>query len=134
MGADHGSSSPLHLGSLGATYGFTVAQAIREAADQIVDDKKNNHNLHNVVALVIGLDTPGGTVFGSQAVTDAINYFREKTDLPVYSDVVGMAASGGYWIAAATDTISAHLGTMVGSVGVISGPFRTYNGTIAIDD
>lgn len=82
---------------------------------------------------MIGLDTPGGTVFGSQAITDAIDYFREQTDLPVYSDVIGMAASGGYWIAASTDTISAHLGTMIGSVGVIAGPFRTYNGTLAID-
>lgn len=71
----------------------------------------------NVAALVMRVDSPGGSVFGSQQIADALNYFKSKGK-PFAVSMGGYAASGGYWISADADRIFANCMTITGSIGI----------------
>ncbi|MBN1224534.1 MAG: signal peptide peptidase SppA [Candidatus Aminicenantes bacterium] len=73
-----------------------------------------------VKGIILRLDTPGGEVTASDILFNEIRKFRDNTDVPVVSLMMGVAASGGYYIAAASDHIIAHPSTITGSIGVIS--------------
>lgn len=71
----------------------------------------------DVVALVLRVDSPGGSVFGSQQIADALSYFKSK-EKPFAVSMGGYAASGGYWISADADRIFANPTTVTGSIGI----------------
>ena len=73
-----------------------------------------------IKGIILRLDTPGGEVTASDILYNEIRNFREKTGIPVVSLMMGVAASGGYYLAAASDHIIAHPSTITGSIGVIS--------------
>jgi protease-4 len=73
-----------------------------------------------IKGIILRLDTPGGEVTASDILFNEVRNFRERTGLPVVSLMMGVAASGGYYIAAASDYIIAHPSTITGSIGVIS--------------
>jgi protease-4 len=73
-----------------------------------------------VKAVILRLDTPGGEVTASDILYHEILNFKEKTGKPVLGLMMGLAASGGYYIASACDYIIAHPSTITGSIGVIS--------------
>jgi protease IV len=73
----------------------------------------------SVKAIVLRIDSPGGGVVPSQEIYDAIRQVRSKTSKTVIASMGNVAASGGYYIAAATDRIVANPGTLTGSIGVI---------------
>ena len=73
-----------------------------------------------VKAVILRLDTPGGEVTASDIIYNEVLKFKEKTDVPVVGLMMGVAASGGYYIASACDFIIAHPSTITGSIGVIS--------------
>lgn len=73
------------------------------------------------VALVI--NSPGGSPAQSALIGARIRALAEQEKLPVYAYVEDVAASGGYWIAAAADEIVADANSIVGSIGVISAGF-----------
>ncbi len=77
--------------------------------------------------IMLYLDTPGGTVIASDEVYLALMEYKEVTGRPVYAYMHSMAASGGYYIACAADTIVANRNTMTGSLGVVMG-FTDYSG------
>jgi protease IV len=70
-----------------------------------------------VRAVVLVFDTPGGTVVDTEAVYMELSRLREKK--PVVTAVNGMAASGGYYLAANTDHIYVKPTSMIGNIGVI---------------
>lgn len=70
-----------------------------------------------VKAVIIRINSPGGTVAASQDIFDAIT--RLKATKPVIASLADVAASGGYYAASAADRIIAQKGTMTGSIGVI---------------
>ena len=72
-----------------------------------------------VKAVVIRIDSPGGGVVPSQEIHDAVKRIRDKHNKLVIASMGTVAASGGYYIAAATDRIVANPGTLTGSIGVI---------------
>lgn len=72
----------------------------------------------SVRAVVVRIDSPGGVVGPSQEIYEAIRRVRAE-DKPVVASLGAVAASGGYYIAAATDRIVANPGTLTGSIGVI---------------
>lgn len=74
----------------------------------------------SVKALVLRIDSPGGTVAASQAIAESIRKFKEKTKKPVVVSMGDVAASGGYYISLFADKIIAHPGTTTGSIGVIA--------------
>ncbi len=73
-----------------------------------------------VKGIILRLETPGGEVTASDILYHEILKFKEKTKRPVVGLMMSVAASGGYYIASACDTIIAHPSTITGSIGVIS--------------
>ncbi|MGQ0665996.1 MAG: signal peptide peptidase SppA [Nitrospiraceae bacterium] len=73
----------------------------------------------SVKAIVLRIDSPGGGVVPSQEIHDAVKRARTKNNKAVIASMGSVAASGGYYIAAATDRIVANPGTLTGSIGVI---------------
>jgi protease-4 len=74
----------------------------------------------SVKGVILRLDTPGGEVTASDILYHEILNFRENTGVPVMALMMGVTASGGYYIASACDYIIAHPSTLTGSIGVIS--------------
>jgi protease-4 len=72
-----------------------------------------------VKAIVIRIDSPGGGVAPSQEIYNAVNRVRKEHNKTVVASMGTVAASGGYYIAVATDRILANPGTLTGSIGVI---------------
>lgn len=70
------------------------------------------------VALVLYVDSPGGSAAASEAMASALDEFGKKKPIVVYMGSV--AASGGYYIATPADYVFAQAGTITGSIGVIS--------------
>jgi len=73
----------------------------------------------NVVAVILRLNTPGGTVTASDMMYRQVKRFKEQTGKPVIVLMTDLAASGGYYLACAGDAIVAHPTTITGSIGVI---------------
>ena len=93
---------------------FTTTQNASSIAKRIraLADKKE------VKALLLDINSPGGTVAAVQDIYNALNYFRAQNK-PVVALMRDVAASGGFYIAMAADKIVAQPGTMTGSIGVI---------------
>lgn len=72
-----------------------------------------------VKAIVIRIDSPGGGVAPSQEIYNAVKRVRIEQNKTVVASMGTVAASGGYYIAVATDRILANPGTLTGSIGVI---------------
>jgi protease-4 len=89
--------------------GDTIAAAIREAAN---DD--------SVAAIVLRVDSPGGSVTASETMWRAVVKAGKKGK-PVVASMGAVAASGGYYLSTAADAIVANPGTITGSIGVLTG-------------
>jgi protease-4 len=72
-----------------------------------------------VKAIVLRIDSPGGGVVPSQEIYNAVKRVRRENNKTVVASMGTVAASGGYYIAVATDRILANPGTLTGSIGVI---------------
>lgn len=72
-----------------------------------------------VKAVVIKINSPGGSVTASDIIYNEIVKFKEKTKVKVVTVMMDVAASGGYYIALPSDEIVAHPTSLTGSVGVI---------------
>ena len=73
-----------------------------------------------IKGVILRLDTPGGEVTASDILYNEILEFKKETGIPVLALMMGITASGGYYIASACDSIIAHPSTITGSIGVIS--------------
>jgi protease-4 len=72
-----------------------------------------------VRALVLRINSPGGTVTASDILYRELELFKRRTKLPVVAVMMDLAASGGYYVALGADTILAHPTTVTGSIGTI---------------
>ena len=95
----------------------------------ILSSKKYIELLHqaeedeSVKAIVLRIDSPGGSATASDIIWREVVAARAKK--PVIASVSDVAASGGYYISMAADTIVAHPNSIVGSIGVFAGKFST---------
>ena len=87
-------------------------------ADTIVDEINNYADDSSVRAILIRIDSPGGGVVASQEIFNAVLNARKRGNKKVVISMGSVAASGGYYIAAAGDRIVANPGTLTGSIGV----------------
>lgn len=85
--------------------------------DTISDLASDSYN----IGIFLLINSPGGTVYDSDAVYLALMDYKAQTGRPVYAYMQQLAASGGYYIACAADKIFANRNTLTGSIGVISG-------------
>jgi len=86
---------------------------------QTVEELKTFADDPLVKAIVIRIDSPGGGVAPSQEIYNAVKRVRRENNKTVVASMGTVAASGGYYIAVATDRILANPGTLTGSIGVI---------------
>ncbi|QLC22184.1 signal peptide peptidase SppA [Parasphingopyxis sp. CP4] len=94
----------------GTAGGETIADLLREASEN-----------YDFSALVLRVDSPGGSALASERIRRAVLSFAEtEGDIPVVVSMGNLAASGGYWVATAGDHIMAEPGTITGSIGVFS--------------
>ncbi len=103
-----GGPQPLPFGTSSAG-GDTIAAALREAA---ADDA--------VSAIVLRVDSPGGSVTGSETIWREVNRVK-NAGKPVVASMGAVAASGGYYVSMSADAIVANPGTITGSIGVVTG-------------
>jgi protease-4 len=87
-------------------------------ADSIVEEINNYADDSSVKAILIRIDSPGGGVVASQEIFNAVLNARKQGKKKVVISMGSVAASGGYYIAAAGDRIVANPGTLTGSIGV----------------
>ena len=87
---------------------------------------KKARNEKNLKALVLRVNTPGGSAFASEIIREQILAIKER-DIPVVVSMGGVAASGGYWVSADSDYIFAHDSTVTGSIGVAAILFDAQN-------
>lgn len=95
-----------------------VEGVILDAKDTMAELKRFGDS-SSVKAIVLRIDSPGGGVVPSQEIHDAVQRVRSKHKKTVVVSMGTVAASGGYYIAAAADRIIANPGTLTGSIGVI---------------
>lgn len=88
-------------------YGF-----LREAIECAADDER-------VRGVVLRINSPGGTIAGSDYYYTLLKDLKEELDVPVVASMGDVAASGGYYIATVADQIFAERSTLTGSIGVI---------------
>lgn len=105
---------------------IAVLYAVGEIND-VSQDGINYHNLvpiiteladdDNVKGMVLRVNSPGGSAFGSDQIGEALDYFQSKGK-PLAVSMGAYAASGGYWISAGADKIFANPLTITGSIGI----------------
>ncbi|MEK7721958.1 MAG: signal peptide peptidase SppA [Elusimicrobiota bacterium] len=88
-------------------------------SQQIVKRIKTLASRKEVKAIVLDINSPGGTVGAVQEIYSAILKAKAETRKPFIARFGEVSASGGYYVAAACDQIVAHPGTITGSIGVI---------------
>jgi len=86
-------------------------------------------NDESVKAVVLRVDSPGGSAFASDVIAHEIVALQESGK-PVVASMSSVAASGGYWISVGADRVFASPSTITGSIGII-GMFPTYQRTVA---
>jgi protease-4 len=93
------------------------AEAGTAGAETVTKRLRKAVRERNLKALVVRVDSPGGSVYGSERIRQAI-LDAKATGLPVVVSMGSVAASGGYWISMAADHVMAEPGTITGSIGV----------------
>jgi protease-4 len=93
-----------------AAYGVAGSDTIVKNIQSATKDK-------SVKAMVLRVNSPGGDVWASELITNALNEFKE-TGRPIISSMGDIAASGGVWVTTNSDEIWAEEDTLTGSIGV----------------
>jgi protease-4 len=100
-----------------ALTGFPIKKGMVETVREVLMKAEKDDKIK---ALLLRINSPGGTVTSSDIIYHEIMSFKEKRKLKVYVSIVDLAASGGYYIAMAGDTLMAHPTSLTGSIGVIA--------------
>lgn len=86
-----------------------------ERIGRLLDDALDR----DFAALVVRVDSPGGSIMASERIRDAILRYKAR-DIPVVVSMANVAASGGYWVSTPASRIFAEPGTITGSIGVFA--------------
>jgi protease IV len=106
--------------SSGVVYGYDIKQQL---VDATLDD--------TIKGVVLFVNSPGGTITGSKAIADGVEYFKTTTGKSVVAIGSGLVASGGYWAMSNADSIYLDPGSSIGSIGVIFGPLTRYKNVVS---
>jgi len=98
-------------GLLGQRTASMVSQ-VREALQKAEKDKE-------IAGVILRINSPGGGVTASDIIHHDIIEFKKRKRIPVHACIMSVGASGGYYVAAAADEITAHPTAITGSIGVI---------------
>lgn len=90
----------------------SMIASVKEQLTRAAKDEK-------VKAVVLRINTPGGTVTASDIIYHELKTFKTNRKIPIIASIMDLGTSGGYYIAAAADTVLAHPSSVTGSIGVI---------------
>lgn len=95
--------------------------------NMLLDSREHMLAGNRVKGVLLYIDSPGGTVNDGDDIYRAILAYKKKYQVPIYTYVSGLCASGGFYIACASDKIYASPTSQIGSVGVILGPLFNFS-------
>jgi protease-4 len=109
-------------GPVGAKIAIVTLEGViyGEQAESIYKQLQTARKDRHVKAVIVQINSPGGTISASDQIYEEIRKFRNKTNKPVIAFMQGVAASGGYYTSVACEKIIAEPTTITGSIGVIS--------------
>jgi len=102
---------------LGLLSGVTSPSRIKEELDKAANDS-------HIKAVVVKINSPGGSVSAADVILHELKAFKAAKGVPIIVCLQGLAASGGYYVAQAGDTIIAYPTCITGSIGVIAMKFN----------
>ena len=106
------SERPELPGLLGRGARESLVARVREQLERAADDE-------DVVALLLRIHSAGGTASASEILYREIERVKQERSLPVVAQLMGLATSGGYYVAMSADRVQAYPTTVTGSIGVI---------------
>lgn len=104
-------------GRLGLITKPSLVEQVKEALRMAEGDDE-------ISGVIVKINSPGGLVTATDIIYHELVTFKEKKKIPVHACIMSIGASGGYYIASATDEIIAHPTAITGSIGVISLKFN----------
>jgi protease-4 len=93
----------------------TMPSMVQEVVSQLRMAEKDEE----IKCLLLKVDSPGGTATASDILYNEILTFKQRTKVKVVVSMMGIAASGGYYVSLPADMIFAHPTTITGSIGVV---------------
>lgn len=105
-------NGPIAASSSNPAFGPDGSEAILAELDALATDPR-------VKAIVLRINSPGGTVGASQELYESVTAIRSTLKKPVIVSIADMGTSGAYWVSMAGSKIVANPGSVVGSIGVI---------------
>ena len=87
--------------------------------EEIVAELRKAQEDHNIKAVLLEINSPGGSTTASDILYHEIQRFKETTNVKVVAAFMDVAASGGYYLALPSDLIVAHPTAVTGSIGVV---------------
>jgi protease-4 len=101
-----------------------IAEGEQANAHSIITGLRNAAKDKNTKGIILNINSPGGSPVQSADIYDEIRRLKKlHPDLPIYSVVGDICASGGYYIAAASDKIFVNQASLIGSIGVVMNGF-----------
>ncbi|RII29754.1 MAG: signal peptide peptidase SppA [Geobacter sp.] len=90
----------------------SMVSVVREALQKAEKDA-------DIAGMIVRINSPGGTVTASDIIHHDITEFKKRKKIPVLASIIGVGASGGYYVASAADEIIASPTAITGSIGVL---------------
>ncbi|KAF0219515.1 MAG: protease [Geobacteraceae bacterium] len=90
----------------------SIVSTLKEALQKAEKDE-------DIAGVIVRINSPGGTVTASDIIHHELLNFKSRKKVPVYACIVGIGASGGYYVATAADEIIVHPTAITGSIGVL---------------
>lgn len=101
-----------------------IAEGETTSANTVIEGLRDAIKDKNTKGIILNINSPGGSPVQSAYIFDEIRRLKKQhPDMPIYSVVGDMCASGGYYIAAASDKIYVNQASIIGSIGVIMNGF-----------
>jgi protease-4 len=107
----------------------SMVSQVREALQKAEKDK-------DIAGLILRINSPGGGVTASDIIHHDVTAFKKRKRIPVHACIMSVGASGGYYVAAAADEITAHPTAITGSIGVMLMKFNVVGlmGKIGVEE
>jgi protease-4 len=99
--------------------GGMLSRGTPSMVDRVREALKKAEADDDIAGVIVRINSPGGTVTASDIIRHDIAAFRGRKKVPVYACIMSIGASGGYYIATASDRIIAHPTAITGSIGVL---------------
>jgi protease IV len=110
----------------GGRSGFDPVNGPVVGSDTLVDYIRQARRDNSIRAIVLRIDSPGGSSIASDAIwRELMIARRERADRPIVASMSDLGASGGYYIALPAQVIVAQPSTLTGSIGIVGGKFVT---------